>query len=65
MLSLPCEECRLEPLWRDFGGAVFPGGHDSVDLLEALNVLGCVEPLVHEGNGALDATVVGFRFLLQ
>jgi hypothetical protein len=62
---LPCCESRLEPGWSEFCCPFFPGRYDSVNLLEALNILGYAETLVHQGNGTFDSTMVAFGFLSQ
>jgi hypothetical protein len=63
--SLSCEHCRLEPFRCDLGSSLFPGGDYSINPLETLNILGYVEPLVHQRNGAFHIAMVGFSLLPQ
>ena len=63
--SLPCCENGLEPWWCQFPCPFFPGGYDSVNLPETLNILGYAETLVHQGNGAFDSMMVVFRLQSQ
>ena len=63
--SLSCQQCRLKPFGRDFGSSLFPGGDYAVNTLETLNILGFVQPLVHQRNGAFDLVMVSFSLLPQ
>ncbi len=64
-LPLPRDERRLQPGRRDLKRALFPGGHDSVNLHEILNIPGYGKPFAQQRNGILDGAMVGFGRLSQ